>query len=120
MTSAYIYGQLNIDLFMECPEYFQKILELIMRKHSDRNKSGKSAKIRKSVNESDNVLFLKKSLYGLKHVGICWNTKLNEISNVFAGNQTKDNPCLYCIKNEKRFVLLVIYVCDIMSQFQFN
>lgn len=43
MTSAYIYGQLNIDLFMECPEYFQKNLELIMRKHSDRNKSGKSA-----------------------------------------------------------------------------
>lgn len=118
VTSAYLNGQLNEEIFMECPDYFDKILELITNENSDRDISRKAAKIREYLSEGDKVLFLKKSLYGLKQAGRCWNTKLNEILNDFGAKQTEADPCLYYIKNEKGLTLIVIYVDDILIMSQ--
>ena len=56
---------------MECPDYFDKILEMIINENSDSDISRKAAKIFKSFNEGSKALFLKRSLYGLKRVGRC-------------------------------------------------
>ena len=33
VTSAYLNGKLDEEIFMECPEYFDKILELIINEN---------------------------------------------------------------------------------------
>ena len=100
-TSAYLNGKLYEEISMECPEYFDKILELIINENSDNDISKKAAKILKSFNEGNKVLFLKKLLYGLKQACRCWNTKLDEILNNFGAKLTSADRCLYYIKMKR-------------------
>jgi hypothetical protein len=118
ITSAYLNGKLDEEIFMECPDYFKQILELITKENSDSDISRKAIKTLKSINEGDKVLLLKKSLYGLKQAGRCWNTKLNELLNNFGAKQTSADPCLYYIKNEKGLTLIMVYVDDILFMSQ--
>ncbi|GBN07016.1 Retrovirus-related Pol polyprotein from transposon TNT 1-94 [Araneus ventricosus] len=68
----------------------------------------------KSLNDGDKVLLLKKSLYGLKQAGRCWNFKLNQILNNFGAKQTTADPCVYYIKNGKGLTVIMVYVDDIL------
>ena len=45
------------EILMECPDYFDKILELIINKNSDNGTSRKAAKIQKNFNKGNKVLF---------------------------------------------------------------
>ena len=51
---------------MECPDYFDKILELIINENSDSNISRKTAKIPKSFNEGNKVLFSEEIAFWFK------------------------------------------------------
>lgn len=82
---------------MACLIFLYVILELIVSKNRDISR--KAEKNHKFLNEGDKVIFLKKSLYVLKEA--CRNIKLNEILNEFKAKQTKNDSCLYYIKNEK-------------------
>ena len=94
VTSAYLNGKLDEKIFMECQD-FDKIFELIINENSDSDISRKAAKILKSFNEGNKVLFLKKLLYGLKQTGRCWNSKSDEILNNFCTKQTNADKYLY-------------------------
>ena len=56
-TSAYLNGKLDEEIFMECPDYFDKIFDFIINENSDSIISRKVAKILKSFNKGNKVLF---------------------------------------------------------------
>lgn len=72
-TSAYLNVQLKCGTFMDCLDYFEKNLELVISENSNRDKGTKAAWVHKSINKGNTVCFLKKSLYGYSkqvHVGL--------------------------------------------------
>ena len=105
------------EILMECPDYFDKILELIINKNSDNGTSRKAAKIQKNFNKGNKVLFLKKSLV-LKQTGRYQNAKLYENLNNFSAKQTSADLCLYYIKDQKGLTLIMGYVDDILFMSQ--
>ena len=58
VTSAYLNGKFDEKIFLECPDYFDKILELIINEIFDSDISRKAAKILKKFNEENKLLFL--------------------------------------------------------------
>lgn len=84
VKTAFLYGDLEEELYMEQPEFYQK----------DPNK----------------VCKLIKSLYGLKQAPRQWNRKFDSFLKYFKLEQSNVDKCLYY--NQDRSMLLAIYVDD--------
>lgn len=64
--------------------------------------------------EDEKVCLLKKSLYGLKQAPRAWNLKLNTTLSSLGFKQTPSEPCVYTKLFAKGFVILAVYVDDIL------
>jgi len=63
----------------------------------------------------DAVLKLKKALYGLKQAGRNWNQYFKEFLLSLGLIQCNSDPCLYFMVMEGSFVIVVIYVDDVLA-----
>ena len=119
VTTAYLNGDLDEEIYMECPDNFGKILEHIIDNEISNSKiSQKASDMLKLLNKGNKVLLLKKSLYGLKQAGRCWNVKLNEILTKFGAKQSVADPCVYYIRDDKGLTLMSVYIDDILFMSQ--
>ena len=89
VTSAFLNGTLEEEVFMQQPEGY------------------------KSEGETQLVCKLKRSLYGLKQAPRCWNTALDTRLKDMGFNQSSSDPCLY-ISTGKELVIVAVYVDDIL------
>ena len=88
VTSAFLNGDFEEEIYMSQPEGFQIEGENLVRK-------------------------LKRSLYGLKQAPRCWNTALDNQLKGMGFTQTKSDPCLY-VNSEGELFILAVYVDDIL------
>ncbi|GBM64627.1 Retrovirus-related Pol polyprotein from transposon TNT 1-94 [Araneus ventricosus] len=58
VTTAYLNGTLDEEIFMECPAYFKEILEQIIVNEKSNNIALKASNMLKSLNNGDRVLLL--------------------------------------------------------------
>lgn len=88
--TAFLYGELEEDIFMKIPEGL--IIE-------------GSAGVR-----VDCVCKLNKSLYGLKQAPRCWNFKFSEFLKKFSFSQGNADHCLFkgCVESENVFLALFV------------
>lgn len=86
VTTAYLHGDLEEEIYIEQPEGFN--------------------------DESNRVCRLKKSLYGLKQSGRQWNFKLDDTLKSFGLIKSKMDPCIYF--NENLDLIIAIYVDDLL------
>ena len=89
VTSAFLNGDLQEEVYMSQPEGFQV--------------KGKEHMVYK----------LKHSLYGLKQAARCWNMTLHHLLKKMDFVQTKSDPCLY-ISSEGELCIIAVYVDDIL------
>ena len=89
VTTAFLNGKLEEEVFMKQPEGFV-------------------AKGREHL-----VCRLKKSLYGLKQSPRCWNTALDKHLREIGFTQTESDPCIYRASKGEPF-FLGVYVDDIV------
>ena len=89
VTSAFLNGDLQEEVYMSQPEGFQV--------------KGKEHMVYK----------LKRSLYGLKQAPRCWNMTLDHLLKKMDFVQTKSDPCLY-ISSEGELCIIAVYVDDIL------
>ena len=85
ISTAFLYGDLEEEIYMELPQGSAK-------------------------QETDLVCKLNKSLYGLKQAPRQWNKKFDEFLKKFSLEQSELDKCLYF--NENRTLLLILYVDD--------
>jgi len=91
VKSAYLHSSLNEEVYMEQPEGFvQKGKEKL-------------------------VYRLKKSIYGLKQSGRCWNEHLNEILTSLRFIRNEVDPCVYQLITKQEKAILTVYVDDIVT-----
>lgn len=92
VKTAFLYGTLEEDIYMEIPEGVK----------ADRNK----------------ICKLNKSLYGLKQSSRCWNRKFTEFLVKFGFVQSQADNCVFIGNLDSVQALLILYVDDalIMSE----
>ena len=88
VRNAYLYGELNEELYMEQPEGFR-----VLRKE-------------------DLVLRLKCALYGLKQAGLAWWRALKQSMEELGFISLSSNAGVFIFRGEGSFVIAIIYVND--------
>jgi len=86
VSTAFLYGDLQEEIYMEQPEGFQ-------------DGTSKACK-------------LNRSLYGLKQAPRCWNTRLGNFLRKLGFKQSEADPCLFILERNKKKLLLALYVDD--------
>lgn len=86
VKTAFLHGKLKEGIFMEIPDGIQ-------------------------INK-ERVCKLRKSLYGLKQAGKCWNEYLTRVMRKCRLNQSKEDSCLFFVREKNRFLYCGVYVDD--------
>lgn len=87
LTTAYLYGDIDKEIFIEPPRGYE---------------------------EPDRVWRLKKSLYGLKQAPKCWFIKMNEIFADMGFSPLLKERCIFIRKDGSFFSFIVVYVDDLL------
>lgn len=90
VTSAYLNGELQEDIYMAQPEQF------IDQKHPNK------------------VCKLKKALYGLKQSGRNWNEKLDNILKAIGFSRCVYDTCAYTMNKNNKINIIAVYVDDMI------
>lgn len=88
-VTAFLQGELNEDIYAEKPEGIE-------------------------IGSKDQVLKLKKAIYGLKQSSLVWNMKLNRALQKLGLQRSKVDPCIYYHHDGRGMTFLAIYVDDIL------
>jgi len=90
VTSAYVQGELNDEVYMEQPENYVQ--------------EGMESKVYK----------LLKPLYGLKQSGREWYNKVHKVITSEEGTRAAADLCVYTFGKDDRRVIVIIYVDDLI------
>ena len=90
ITTAFLNGELNEDIYMKQPERF----EVKGKEHL--------------------VCKLNRSLYGLKQSPRCWNEALNSQLKKMYFKQLENDPCIYTLTLGGEIYIAAVYVDDII------
>jgi transposase InsO family protein len=96
VKTAYLNGELDVEIFMEIPD---GILKVLLQNNSNRRTRRLALKLRKA-------------LYGLKQSGHAWYHKLRQLLLKLGFTQTRLDPCLYL--DPQGQILIAVYVDDIL------
>jgi hypothetical protein len=88
VRNAYLYGELDEEIYMEQPEGFR------------------------AMGLEHFVIRLKKALYGLKQAGLAWWRTLRDSMKDLGFEGLKSDAGLFIFRNKHGFVIAVIYVDD--------
>ena len=89
IKSAYLHSNLKETIYMEQPEGFVQ-------------------------GKGNLVCKLKKSLYGLKQSGRCWNDHLNESLKSMGFIRNETDPCVYQLNTNDCRAIIIVYVDDML------
>jgi hypothetical protein len=92
VVTAYLYGELDHDMWMDAPSGYQEEKQATLKRP---------------------VVRLRKALYGLKQSGRVWYEKLRALltENEYYNNEIA--PCLFVKRDETEFAIVGVYVDDL-------
>ena len=94
VVTAYLYGNLDSDIYMKVPEG-------IPIPNQDRENRGIYS------------VLLKKSLYGLKQYGRMWYNHLSDFLHQKGYTSNEDCPCVFIQQSQYGFCIISVYVDDL-------
>ena len=86
VTTAFLTGDLEEEIYMECPEGMD--------------------------HEDDEVVLLNKTIYGLVQASRQYNKKFASILKKMGFSQSRSDPCLFIRRNDDGLVIILTYVDD--------
>ena len=115
ITTAYLNGVLQEEIYMEPPNFIIEALEVLIEKENRNSEMRERAKAAlKELEAGDKVCLLKKSLYGLRQAGRNWHATLDKSLRKLGAAPTNADPCVYQLRKEEDIILIAIYVDDII------
>ena len=115
ITTAYLYGILEENVFMEVPKYTAESLERIFRTEPrDSDVGKKAAKMLDELHGTVKVCQLKKALYGLRQAGRCWYGRIDKELANYGAKKSSADPCVYFKGEGENLILNCVYVDDIL------
>uniref|UniRef100_A0A0A9Z310 Retrovirus-related Pol polyprotein from transposon TNT 1-94 n=1 Tax=Lygus hesperus TaxID=30085 RepID=A0A0A9Z310_LYGHE len=120
VTTAYLNGTLDEEIYMKKPQGLEKYLQQILKeesKNADKTIYQKTKRMLRDLhegNQTEKVCALKKSLYGLKQAGRQWYKKLDARLKEIGFISSCSEPCLYIRGEGEDKILLAVYVDDLI------
>jgi len=115
VTTAYLNGTLEEEVFMELPEMIDEALRRIIEdKRSDHRIVAEAKVTLDKLAAGDQVCMMKKALYGLKQAGRAWHKRLDKELRDLGAQLSNGDPCLYIKGQGEDMTILVVYVDDIL------
>lgn len=111
ITSAYLHGDMDVDVYMEPPELLEAMLIRIMQDKSVRSMHNKAKIMLSQLRQGHRACLLKKALYGLRQAGRQWHSKLNKALKDAGFTPTNADPCVYTNENKMVFLLVMSMTC---------
>jgi hypothetical protein len=114
VTTTYLNGEIDEEIFMEPPTDFEQILRQIIRRESNRSIKLRAEQILRQLRSGSKVWRLKKSLYGLKQAGRSWYEKLSSTLEEIRAVPTSSDPCFFHLGSGEDITFIAVYVDDIL------
>ena len=116
VTSAYLNGSLEEEVYMEKPELLQECLEeLISDPSEDKNIKNIAMRLkREGSNQSDGICKLRKAIYGLRQAGRQWHEMLSRKLKSLELLPNVADPCVYHGQRGNQALYMIIYVDDML------
>ena len=92
VMTAYLYGSLDVEIYMKVPE------GITVPKPAECNMYS---------------VKLQLSLYGLKQYGRMWYNRLSDFLEAKGFLKNEDCPCVFIQKSKKGFCIVLVYVDDL-------
>lgn len=112
VTTAYLNGIIDTDIFMETPKFLNEMLERIVQEESDVKLVKQARTMLDDLQDCNKVCKLQKAIYGLRQSGRQWHIELDKNLRNIGLAPTNADPCVYVEKEGMTFVL--VYVDDIL------
>ena len=114
ITSAFLNGKLEEEIYLEIPELLEYSLHDIIEKDENESKR-KAAEMLKQIRGKNKACCkLNKALYGLKQASRQWNILLDSKLQGVGLTASVAEPCIYFINQNDTFILVLVYVDDIL------
>lgn len=114
VTTAYLNGELEEQIFMEIPKYTERILEEIVISEKKGKIADKAASILRELRSKDKVCLLRKALYGLRQAERRWHVRLRYELEKFGLKQSTADPCVFFKGKGENILIITVYVDDIL------
>lgn len=115
ITTAYLNGKIEEELYMETPKLLIEFLqEVIDRRDKHDPIRRKADRMALDLRSGDKVCRLNKALYGLKQAGRQWYRTLNGRLQQLGLKPTTTDPCVYVTRRGGNILLALVYVDDIL------
>jgi len=115
VTTAFLNGKLEEEIFMEIPEYAVEALQEIVRRSPAEDVIGSKATFMlNEINQGDKVCLLKRALYGLRQAGRCWYTRIDDELLKFGARRSSADTCIYVKGDKEDLLIIAVYVDDIL------
>ncbi|BES97325.1 Hydra magnipapillata [Nesidiocoris tenuis] len=119
VTTAYLNGTLDEEIYMEKPANLKTILHEILIDESQSEDKTIFLKTQKMLDDlkhdsTEKVCLLKKALYGLKQAGRQWYKRLDTRLKEIGFEPSFADPCIYISGKGGDRILVAVYVDDII------
>lgn len=112
VTTAYLYGDIDTETYMDLPELLLDSLDIISKMDPDPLIRDKAAKMLAKVRKGNQACRLIRAIYGLKQAGRQWHSTLTSTFKEAGLRPTHSDPCLFTDESKRIFVL--VYVDDLL------
>ncbi|KMQ88472.1 retrovirus-related gag-pol polyprotein [Lasius niger] len=114
VTTAYLNGVLEEQIYMETPRFSELVLEEIVATEKKGKIFDNASSMLQDLKKGDKVCLLKKALYGLRQAGRRWHVKLSQALKDYGLKPSSADPCVFFAKDGENALIATIYVDDIL------
>jgi len=114
VTTAYLNGTVDEEIYMEIPEFLKKFLSEIIEDCEDSSLQAVAQEMLRDLKSGDKVCLLNKALYGLKQAGRQWHRRLRQELQKLGLTPINGDSSVYTAKRDEKLVLIATYVDDLI------
>lgn len=115
VTSAFLNGELEEQIFMEAPKFIDQALEKLITSKKKGKIVDQAKEMLTQLKNGDKVCLLKKALYGLRQASRQWHVKFSHELKHLGFQQSTADPCIYYKGKGEDLLLIAVYVDDILA-----
>jgi len=114
VTTAYLNGIINEEIYMEIPELLEEMLPEMISECKISTLQNMAMKMLNKMKSGEKVCILNKAIYGLKQAGRQWHLKLRQDLQGLGMQPLNDDTSVYTARRNEKLMIIVTYVDNLI------